>query len=78
MNNINNTETKLLRTPISFFRDTESVQIINKALLSQQASLKLILTNASHSQIKTQDEEMIKHTIKKIDEILDTIELYSS
>lgn len=78
MTDINNTPSTILKTPISFFRDTESVQIITKALLSQQASLKLILTNSFYSHNKTQDEEMIKHTIQKIDDILDTIELYSS
>jgi hypothetical protein len=78
MNNIDNTDIPVLRTPISFFRDSESVQIINKALLSHQASLKLIITNAFYSNNKTEDEDMIKHTIKKIDDILDTIELYSS
>jgi hypothetical protein len=78
MNNIDNTDIPVLRTPISFFRDSESVQIINKALLSHQASLKLIITNAFYSNNKTEDEQMIKHTIKKIDDILDTIELYSS
>jgi hypothetical protein len=78
MNNIDNTDIPVLRTPISFFRDSESVQIINKALLSHQASLKLILTNAFYSNNKTEDEQMIKHTIQKIDDILDTIELYSS
>ncbi len=78
MTNTNNTDIPFLKTPMSFFRDSESVEIINKALLSQQASLKLILTNSFYSHNKTQDEEMIKHTIKKIDEILDTIELYSS
>lgn len=78
MNNIDNTDIPVLRTPISFFRDSESVQIINKALLSHQASLKLIITNAFYSNNKTEDEQIIKHTIKKIDDILDTIELYSS
>jgi hypothetical protein len=78
MNNIDNTDIPVLRTPISFFRDSESVKIINKALLSHQASLKLIITNAFYSNNKTEDEDMIKHTIKKIDDILDTIELYSS
>jgi hypothetical protein len=78
MNNIDQTDIPVLRTPISFFRDSESVQIINKALLSHQASLKLILTNAFYSNNKTEDEQMIKHTIQKIDDILDTIELYSS
>lgn len=78
MTNTNNTDIPFLKTPISFFRDSESVNIINKALLSHQASLKLILTNAFYSHNKTQDEQIIKQTIKKIDEILDTIEHYSS
>lgn len=78
MTNIDNTQTPLLKTPLSFFRDSESIEIITKALLSQQASLKNILNHSKYTHIKTQDEQTIKQTIKKIDQILDTIETYSS
>lgn len=78
MTDINNTPSTILKTPISFFRDSESVDLINKALLSYQSKLNSILIQASHSNIKTHDEKYIKQTIQKIDEILDTIELYSS
>ncbi len=58
--------------------DSESKQIITKALLSQQANLNLILNNSRLSRIKTEDEITIKKTIQKIDQILDTIENYGS
>jgi hypothetical protein len=60
------------------FNDPSNLDILNKSLLSQQATLKNYLNLDLTRILNDEDRDRIESSIKKIDDILDMIEEYSA
>ena len=59
------------------FDDSANLDILNKSLLSQQATLKNYLNLDLTRNLNDEDRSRITSTIQRIDEILDMIHNYS-